>query len=234
MAELIHLGSQENLINDDIIRLGGKTKKKWATITEQLARQKKIKFLPLKVLTSPITTVGLVGILATLKGVPIGKTLKVGLPALIGIGVARETPALVEFIKRKARPVRAGEFIGGKIEELRTGLEAEAEKKPLKERIKEGLKKAGLIGGALAVATAGAVAVKKGLPFIKTKLEERKAKKLAEAQFIQPVGLGVTEPIPVGIGGIPVSMPLRPVEPITAIKQVPPIQNIIQLQIKVH
>ena len=139
----------------DVIRLGRRTQKRpRATIVSQIARAKKFPF-PLNILASPRTTVILGTLLPLGRGAKVISTLKKGLLAAIGVGALEKSEKLEKFIIAKGRPFKAGEFIGGQIEQFG--------KKPtgtLKERIKEGAKKAGLIGAGVAAA-AGVVAVVK-------------------------------------------------------------------------
>lgn len=204
-----------------IIRLGGvKVKKKWATLTESLARQKEIKFLPLRILSSPTTTIYLASALALLKGVPPTKVLKYGLGAGVVKGIATTSPKIVEFIKRKAHPVKAGEYIGTQLESF--GKEKADDKLTIKERVKEGLKTAGLIGGGIALAGAGVLGVKKLLEKKREVGLVKKDIKVPEPQLKQPYA------------PLPSAVPYQ-ISPIGGQQQQirqPPIQNIIQIQVQ--
>lgn len=220
----------------DVIRLGGEqVKKKWASVGEQL---RKIETLPtpLRILASPKTTVVLGTTLAALTGGAgaVAPTLWKGTKILGGValaeGLIQASPKAEEVVKRKLQPEKVGKYLGTQIEEF--GKEKEgADKLTFKEKVKEGLKKAGIIGGAVAGAGAIALGVSKAVPYVKEKLAERKAAK--------EVGL-ISKDMPVP--SAPLSHPyvqpalagypaVSSLEPAGALKQVPPIQNVIQIQL---
>ena len=142
-------------------RLGSKKKKpkrkkkEFATIASQLQRRKDFPTI-LKIASSPTLTAGLAGGLTLLTtGSPLAAAKVFGLTGL-GLGVVTTSPRAVEFIKQKARPVKAGEALGGIIEDI-----GKEDKKTITERIKGAAKTAGLVGAGVAAAGVGAVAVKK-------------------------------------------------------------------------
>lgn len=238
MSETIRLGSSE-------------IKKGWASVGEQLQKQSQIKSTPLKLLTSPKTTAvlsaTLLGLLhpatagALVKGA-VGKVaakvaahpIKTYTVGLLGAGALSVSPTLRETAKKYLSPkyiVGKGAYLGEKVEEI-VGKKTADTTLGFGEKVKEGLKKAGLIGGAVAGAGAIALGVSKAVPYVKEKLAERKAKK--------EVGLiSKDEAVPSPTLSHPYVQPqlagypqISPLEPAGAIKQAPPIQNIIQIQVQ--
>ncbi|MBA7662231.1 hypothetical protein ES703_70257 [subsurface metagenome] len=214
-----------------------------------------------KVMTSPVTTAVLGTALAALLfpaaagKVAIGlgkaakfvapKTVKGALGMAIGVPVAvgllKESPKARELVRKTLDPregIKRGEEIAKMIEDPEQ-LTKKLKEEGLWETIKEGAKKGGKYG-AIAAGVLGVAAItKKGVPFIKEKLEERKVRKELEAAK-EPLQLdpgiramGFTEPQPVGIGGIPISAPPGlPVGAPTATKTQPAVSNIIQIQVQ--
>jgi len=118
-----------------------------------------------KVLASPVTTLALgSGLVGLLTGSPIiaGKTfLGVGL----GLGALASSPKIREFARTKVTdPLAGGRFIGELVEDPAKLFPKD---KPFKEKVKEGLTTAGIIGG-IAAAGVGAGAL------VRSALEKRK------------------------------------------------------------
>ena len=176
----------------------------------------------------------------TLKGA-VGLTL--GAP--IVYGVLSKSKKARELVKKTIDPregIKRGEYLAGIIEdpkELKTQLEEEG----LWETIKKGAKKGGKYG-AIAAGVIGAAALiktkapQKAFSFVKEKLAERKMTKelgvAKEAQQLEPglQAMGFTEPLPVGLGGVPVSVtPVKGIGATGELKQQPAVSNIIQIQI---
>lgn len=154
-------------------------KKKFASISSQLQRIKTLP-KPIRILASPTLTSVLSG---TLAGLVTGSPLT-GLKTFggvgLGLGIATTSPKAVSFIKRKAKPVGAGEFVGSAIESI-----GKQSKKSLSDTIKEGAKKAGLLGAGVA-AGAGAIVAGKKL------LEKVKVGKTPDLSTIIPRGAAVS------------------------------------------
>ena len=149
MVEVIRLGTQP--FNNDIIRLGsGKKKSKFKkTITSVLTK----------------TAVLEAGILGSLLGGPFGG-IKAGALTGIGLGILQTSPKAAKFVGEKIKdPTAGGRFIGEQIEKIgQTPLPTE---KGLGEKIKEGLKKAGVLGGVVAAGVGAGALIKKGVEKVK-------------------------------------------------------------------
>lgn len=219
-----------------------------------------------KIITSPKTTLALAATLAGLIGFPgaaagllraapgvaargavrlIPRTPRGALTALItiptAVGILSQSKKARQLVKSALDPreaVKRGRKIGEIIEE--PGKAADVlgigKEKTLKEKIIAGTKAAGIAGGVIAAGLGAAALAKKGLPFVQTKLAERKARieaeKLLRAKS-STAALGFTEPRPVGLGGVPIGQPqIRPLGAPGATQARPPIQNIIQIQVQ--
>lgn len=222
----------------DVIRLGGTPeKKKWASVGSQLARLEKMP-MPIRVLASPKLTAVLgttLGALMTGGGLPaVFPAIKGGLWTLGGVataeGLIQTSPRVEEFAKRKLRPEKVGKYLGEQIESF--GKEkAGSDQLTFKEKVKEGLKKAGLIGGALAGAGALAYGVTKAVPYVKKKLAERKKAEvgLVSKDVARPYPTLEQPYLPSALVGYPQISPTgAPQQQLTR----PPIQNIIQIQVE--
>ena len=151
---------------NDIIRLGGKPK--FATIGEQLARREKLP-APLRLISSPVLTGGLLGTLGLLTGTfGILPALGVfgGVPTLAGI--LKKSPKAEKILREKLlQPEKFGERIGGFIEDpLKPFEEPKKKAKGIIQKIKEKpiipiLGTAGVIAGAAAL-----------LPVVREKLKK--------------------------------------------------------------
>jgi len=173
------------------------------------------------------------------------KTVKGALGMAIGVpvavGVLKGSPKARELVKKTLDPregIKRGAEIAKMIEDPKQ-LTEQLKKEGLWETIKSGAKKGGKYG-AIAAGVLGVAAIaKKGVPFIKEKLAEKKARKVLEEATKEPLQLepglkamGFTEPQPVGLGGIPISTPLGlPVGAPTAPIGQPAVSNIIQIQV---
>lgn len=177
------------------------------------------------------------------------KTVKGAIGAAILVptaaGVLKASPKARELVKTTLDPresVKRGEYLAGIIEDpesLRTQLKEEGLWETIKKSAKGGGKyaaiAAGILGAGVAIKTK---APQKAVSFLKEQLEKRKiAKELEAAKEAQPISggmrqMGFTEPQPVGLGGVPVS-----VTPISGIgapgeeKKQPAVSNIIQIQV---
>lgn len=172
-----------------IIRLQPKKETLGESISRQLETRKTLP-QPLKTLSSPTLTAGAAGTLAGLAtGSPITGLKTFGVTGL-GLGIATKSPKLVDVIQRKAKPVKAGEFIGETIEGI--GKKTKDTGKSFTEKLKTGLKTAGLIGGG-AVLAAGAVAAAKKIKSSATKIPQL-PKTIAPQASIQATAPGVTMP----------------------------------------
>jgi len=234
--------------------------------------------LPLRILTSPKTTLALGATLAALltggalapaatsaalRAAPgvaartLGKTAKfvapktlkgalaVGIGAPIAVGLLKESPKARELVKKTIDPregIKRGAELAKMIEDPKQ-LQEQLKKEGLWETIKTGAKKGGKYGaiaaGVLGVAAlVKAKAPQKVIEFAKEKLAARKeAKALEAAKEALPLdpglrAMGFTEPLPVGLGGIPIRQPvgLAPGAPGAPISQ-PAVSNIIQIQV---
>ena len=142
-----------------------------------------LEFLRQKVLEfQPKITPFLAGGLGFLLGGPLTALKTFGATAL-GVGILEASPIARKFVVTKlADPTQAGRFVGEQIEKIAKPPEDD---KPFGERVKEGLKTAGLIGAG-AVLVAGGVAIAK-------KVKEAKLPKISEifpskkAPVISPV-----------------------------------------------
>ena len=202
--------------------------------------------LPLRILTSPKTTIALAATLGTLLFPAAAGRLAAGagrfvikrpLTAVLTI----PTAATVLLKSKRAREaaklaldpretVKRAEKIAEIIEKPKAAADILGIKDlPLKEKVIAGLKAAGLVGAAAAVAVGGVVALKKG----KAILEARKTKALEPKQLEPGLrSMGFTEPQPVGLGGIPIkTVPGIPTGAPGAPISPPSIHNIIQIQL---
>ena len=177
------------------------------------------------------------------------KTLKgavaVGLGAPIAYGVLSKSKKARELIKKTIDPregVKRGEYLAGIIEDpkkLKTQLKEEGLWETIKTSAKGGGKYAAIAAGVLGVATlVKTKAPQKAVSFVKGKLEARKMTKeleaAKEAQQLEPglKAMGFTEPLPVGLGGVPVSVtPVSGIGATGELKKQPAVSNIIQIQI---
>ena len=166
----------------------------------------------------------------------IPKTVKGKIGAIITvptvIGILGSSPKARDVVKKTLDPresVRRGKRIAEIIEDPSRARDVLGikETSTFKEKLITGAKVGGIVG--LGVA---------GIVGAKTLLERRKEKKLIQEQeeAQRLVGLkqvGFTEPLPVGLGGVPVAIQPqiqpagRPGEPLTK----PPVSNIIQIQV---
>lgn len=223
--------------------------------------------MPLRILTSPKTTLALGAVLGTLltggalapaatgaalRSAPavlgrgaakaakflVPKSAKGALAALVGVptavGVLSSSKKARDIVKHALDPresIKRGKKIGQIIEDPKNAEDILGIKKgqTVKEKIIAGAKAAGKVGAVVGGALAIGAAVKKG----KEILAERKAAKAAKELIPQTKALGFTDPLPVGLGGIPVGKPVQVTPsgaPGATLKQ-PPIQNIIQIQL---
>lgn len=163
MSDVIRLGQPSKVTN--VIKLGSAlpiSPKGITLITPKRAGQ---------ILSSPKTTVALAGTLGTLLGGPIA-----GIKAAALTGLAAGALQTSPFLQKKAiekikDPTAAGRFVGEQIEKVATG-QAEKDLTTTKEKITEGLKKAGVIGGVAAGGVAAAVATKKIIEKVKKTKEQ--------------------------------------------------------------
>lgn len=204
--------------------------------------------LPLRILTSPKTTLALGATLAGLLFAPataaialraapslaakiIPKTPLGAVKAVAGVGLVSGLG--ISGVKKVTRKVfktsqTAGEIIAGK--KPPADILGIKESQSFKEKVITGLKAAGLVGAAAAVGIGGAAALRKGSQILK----ERKAKKAAKeiSSKKELAALGFTDPRPVGLGGIPATpLQISPVEAPSATKAGLPVSNIIQIQL---
>ena len=222
------------------------------TIFLNQPRKKKELSPALKFLTSPKLTVALgatlIGLLNPAAGLAalkagsrflIPKTLKQAAVTAIAVPTIAGVLSRPKGRKAAAKIFSPGENIkrGQNISDIITGDKKAIdvlgikEGSSLKEKVVAGLKAAGLVGAAAAVGIGGAVALKKG----KQILDERAAKKAAVeiSSRKELSALGFTDPQPVGLGGIPVGVPIKTLtEPPGSTKGARPIQNIIQIQVQ--
>jgi len=169
MVEVIRLGAPRG--GDDIIRLGKKPKSFKDKLTSGLIRTATLQ----------------AGVLGTLVGGPVTGLKSFALTGL-GLGVLQSSPKARKFAKEKfVDPAAGGRFIGTQIE---TGFPKD--KKPFKERVVEGAKKAGLIG-AIGAGVVGATAVGKSL------IERSKKAKIPNLNSLIPISpsLITQQPLPV-------------------------------------
>ena len=176
----------------------------------------------------------------TLKGA-VGLTL--GAP--IVYGVLSKSKKARELVKKTIDPregIKRGEYLAGIIEdpkELKTQLKEEGLWETIKTSAKGGGKYAAIAAGVIGVATlVKTKAPQKAVSFIKEKLEQRKmTKELEVAKEAAPLDpglktMGFTEPLPVGLGGVPVSVtPVSGIGATGELKKQPAVSNIIQIQI---
>jgi len=192
--------------------------------------------LPLRVLTSPVTTAVLgatlgallfpASALASAKVVGkalVPKTLKgaliAGVTVPTAVGVLSSSKKAREILKTTLDPrenVKKGKKIGELIEEPKKAKEilGITEEMTLAEKIKAGAKKAGKVGAVVAGVGALAVVGKKFIPKAQDILAQRRVKKelaiIKEQEQAQRLAglkqVGFTEPRPVGLGGVPVAV----------------------------
>ena len=218
----------------EIIRLGSsKVKKKWAGIGEQLKRLESMP-LPIRILASPKTTAVLGTTLAALTGgaALVPAKLWTGTKILGGValgeGLIQSSPKIESFAKRKLQPEKVGKYLGEQVEgfgkEKENGL-------TWKEKAKEGLKKAGLIGGAVALAGAGALGLSKAIPFVKKKLAEKKQREVGLIKNdLGRAPITLRQPYVPLPSAVPLSM--SPIQAPQSQLKHQPIQNIIQIQVR--
>lgn len=164
----------------------------------------------------------------------VGGAIKAAILVPTAAGVLTSSKTARDIAKKIINPVeniKRGKTIGeliedpGKAEDI-LGLK----NKNIKEKVVAGLKAAGLVGAAAAVAVGGVAAVKKGKAMLEA-WKEAKAEKSAELPSTMKE-FGFTEPQPVGLGGVPVTMPKNSLTGAPGSTQMqPPISNIIQIQI---
>lgn len=217
--------------------------------------------LPLRILSSPKTTIALGATLGALlfpasaiAGVKavgkalVPKTLKgaliAGVTVPTAVGVLSSSPKARKIIKTAIDPresVKRGKKIGEIIEEPKKAkrILGITEDMTTKEKIIAGAKKAGKVGAIIAGVGAVGLGAKAIIPKIKETLAERKAKKIIaqQEQAQRLAGLkqvGFTEARPVGLGGVPVAMPtqIQPVGAPQSTQRPRPIQNIIQIAVR--
>ena len=180
---------------------------------------------------------------AAITGAAIGTALIPGAAPAVGSFVARRplaaligvpTAATILLSSEKARSfidpretVKRAKKVAEIIEDPSKAVDILGikEKKTLKEKVITGLKAAGFVGAAAAVAIGGVAALKKG----KAILDKRKAAKLAAKELKVPSDLGFTPSRPVGLGGVPIIQP--PGVP-GAVERQPAISNIIQISLR--
>lgn len=144
---------------DDVIRLGSKKPSGFKSKLESFLTK---------------TAVLEAGILGTLLGGPVGGLKAAGLTAL-GLGIAKTSPKARKFVVQKIKdPTAGGRFIGEQIENI--GKDNLPRDKSLGEKIKEGAKKAGIIGAITAGGIGAAVVGKK----IIEKVKKAKVPKISE------------------------------------------------------
>jgi len=206
-----------------------------------------------RVLTSPKTTIALGATLATLAtagaaapaatgavlraapsvvgkaAVSAGKkimptTLKGAAKTVLGAGVVAGLGASgVKKVVKKT--FKTGEKIGEIIDEPSKASDILGIEKEMstKDKIIQGAKAAGLVGAGVGAVIAG-----------KKIIDKVKEKKAAVPEQLEPSmkTLGFTEPVPVGVGGVPISQPqmAAPGAP-GATKTQPAVSNIIQIQL---
>lgn len=143
---VIQLGTPKG--GDDVIRLGSKKSSGFKSKVESFLTK---------------TAVLEAGILGTLLGGPIGGLKAAGFTGF-GLGILKTSPKARKFIGEKIKdPTAGGRFIGEQIEGL--GKDPLPRDKSFTEKIKEGAKKAGIIGaitaGGIGVAVAGKKIIEK-------------------------------------------------------------------------
>ena len=204
--------------------------------------------LPLRILTSPKTTLALGAILGGLlfapataavalraapslaakiiPKTPLGAVKAVaGVGLVSGLGVSGVTKITKKVFKTSQT---AGEILAGK--KPPADILGIKESQTFKEKVITGLKAAGLVGAAAAVGIGGAAELRKGSQI----LTERKAKKAATeiSSKAELRKLGFTDPQPVGLGGIPISQPQKTLtQPRGETLRQQPVSNIIQIQV---
>ncbi|MBR9679362.1 MAG: hypothetical protein GON13_03785 [Nanoarchaeota archaeon] len=201
--------------------------------------------MPLKILTSPKTTIALGATLGALLfpasalagtrvvgKMIVPKTLKGALIAGITIptaaGVLSSSKKARTIVKTTLDPresIKRGKKIGEIIEEPKKAKEilGITEEMTLTEKIKAGAKTAGKVGAIIAGVGAVGLGVKKVLPTAQKILQQRRAKKeleiIKEQEKAQKLAglkqVGFTEARPVGLGGVPVAVPSQ-IQPIGA------------------
>lgn len=218
MVEVIRLGAAPK--NDNIIRLAKRISPKGITILKPITA--------VKVLTSPKTTVALATTLGALLGGPVGALKAAGLSAL-GLGVLQVSPIARKFVREKVKdPTAAGRFVGEKIEEI--GGAKLPEDKTLKEKVVTGLKTAGIIGGAAALA-AGAVTIVRKIKEKAPTIPSLIAPVVAPAATLEGVPIQtLIQPEP--ISAIPKEIPAEKVER-GVIPQLPSIKNVFKPEVNI-
>lgn len=214
--------------------------------------------LPLRILTSPKTTLALGATLAGLVFAPaaagvalraapgilakgargVGKVIAPkSIKGAVGLAVGVPTAVGVLASSKTARgfvdpreTFKKGKKIGAIIEDPGKSRDILGikEKSSLKEKVLTGAKAAGLVGAAAAVGIGAVAATKK----IKGSLAERAQAKAAQ-ELKAPRELGFVDPQPVGLGGVPVvPRQISPVGAPGATQKQAPIQNIIQIALR--
>jgi len=150
MVNVIQLGMPPS---EDVIQLGKPRKK-----TRRLKLAESLTKGVSKTIGSTKLTPFLAGTLGLITGGPL-LGAKAFLGTGLGVGVLEKSPLARKEVRKTLKdPTRVGRFVGETGEKIITGkLDVDI---PTKERVKEGLKKAGLIGG-VAGLVAGGVAVAK-------------------------------------------------------------------------
>jgi len=134
-----------------VIRLGRKKKRRSLRTRRIRFRQRKQRRQAISFITSPKLTVGLAGTLATFLGGPIAGAKVAGITAL-GLGAAQVSPKFRAGIAGKVKdPLAGGRFVGGLIE----GQPVVTPDKSFLDKLKEAFGKAGPVGVAAVLATAG-------------------------------------------------------------------------------
>ena len=207
----------------------------------------------LKVITSPLLTIGLAATLATLLNPAAGlavakgagrllipKTAKGAIVAAItiptAIGVLSSSKKARSIAKKLVDPrenIKKGKKIAELIEDPGKAKDILGikESSTFKDKIVKGLKVAGLAGAAAAVIVGGKAALEKGSQILKERAAKKAATEISSKAELRE--LGFTAPQPVGLGGIPVAAPQKALTGArTGEISKPPIQNIIQIQVQ--
>ena len=227
MGETIRLGSRKPTLLDRAKETVKKTAFFLAATNPLLAVQK-----AKRTSISPFEEVGksiaLSGLIASGAGaLPIVTAVKLAGASVLGGGILATSPTAQKFIKEKLKDVTAGgRFVGKTIEDVATGKTEEENGKTFGEKLKEGLKAAGLIGLGAAGAAGIITAIKKikGTPIPTFPTLESSI----------PAGNIVSSPA--FIGGTPnaISRVEIPVEkPVTAVKPAKPMNITQNVNVKV-
>lgn len=159
-------------------------------------------------------------------------TAFIGVPTAVGVlSQSKKARAAVKTALDPREAVKRGQKIGDIIEEpsKASDILGIKEGQTAKEKIVSGLKTGGKVGAVLAGGLAVAAAAKKG----KQILDQRKAAKAVPSVAKE---LGFTDPQPVGLGGVPVSVgkspQIKPTEAPQSKFSPQPIHNIIQIAVR--